>query len=615
MSLCYGSTMEQIGLINLGLLFLAVLILVGIASSLIATRFGAPLLLVFLIIGMLAGEDGPGGIVFNDYRLTYLVGTVALAIILFDGGLRTRLAVFRGSLLPASLLATVGVVITAGLTGALACLVLGLSWLEGLLLGAVVSSTDAAAVFFLMRAGGLQLRRRVAAALEIESGTNDPFAVFLTIVLVELILLGPHGSSLDVVVLLLRQVVIGTVAGIAGGHLLVQGLNRMALPSGLHPLFAITAALAIYGAAASVEGSGFLAVYLAGLVLGNRPTRAFPSILSFHDAATWLSQILMFLVLGLLVTPSKLLGYLLPAILIAIFIIVIARPVAVWLCLWPFKFTAREKAFVSWVGLRGAVSIFLAAIPTLSGVPNAELYFNVAFVAVFISLLVQGWTLTAVARGLGVALTETAAETQRVEIDLPGQINLEMVGFPIIADSPILTRPDLPTWIQPVMVARQEKVQTWAEAKALMPGDYAYFLVPTERAQRLDRLFAASEAIHTHHPVAAFNFTGDISLDELETAYGLTVPDDIKGLTVTQAFRLRCEDRIGMGDRIQLGPASLTVAELDGEDVKQAALEIDEVELPPQVAGADFAAFNVFARLQALVARLAERFNLSAKDS
>jgi cell volume regulation protein A len=605
--------MEQIGLINLELLSLAVLILVGIASSLIATRFGAPLLLVFLIIGMLAGEDGPGGIVFNDYRLTYTIGTVALAIILFDGGLRTRLAVFRGSLLPASILATVGVVITAALTGIVACLVLRLSWLEGLLLGAIVSSTDAAAVFFLMRAGGLQLRRRVAAALEIESGTNDPFAVFLTIVLVELILLGPHGSNMEVVVLLLRQIVIGTIAGLAGGYLLVRALNRMALPSGLHPLFAITAALAIYAAPAYVDGSGFLAVYLAGLVLGNRPARAFPSILSFHDAATWLCQILMFLVLGLLVTPSRLLGYLLPAIVVATFLIVVARPVAVWLCLWPFRFSVREKAFISWVGLRGAVSIFLAAIPTLSGVANAEVYFNVAFVAVFISLLVQGWTLTAVARGLDVALTETAADTQRVEIDLPGQINLEMVGFPIIEDSPILTRQDLPSWIQPIMVARHEKVLTWADAKALTPGDYAYFLVPTERAQRLDRLFAASDVIHSHHPVAAFNFTGDIPLDELATAYGLAIPGDLRGLTITDAFRLRCEDRIGMGDRIQLGPASLTVSELDGADVKQASLEIDEVELPVTAAVGRLREFGLYARLQQFVAKLAERFNPAVK--
>src|SRR5437762_2303657 len=282
--------MEQIGLINVGLLSHPVLILVGVASSLIATRFGARLLLVFLIIGMLAGEDGPGGIVFNDYRLTYLIGTVALAIILFDGGLRTRLAVFRGSLLPASILATLGVVITAALTGLVPCLVLGLSWLEGLLIGAVVSSTDAAAVFFLMRAGGLQLRRRVAAALEIESGTNDPFAVFLTIVLVQLILLGPHGSNIEVVVLLLRQVVIGTIAGLAGGYLLVQALNRMSLPSGLHPLFAITAALAIYAAPAYVEGSGFLAVYLAGVVLGNRPARCGVDLPRRHSDTFWRRQ-------------------------------------------------------------------------------------------------------------------------------------------------------------------------------------------------------------------------------------------------------------------------------------------------------------------------------------
>jgi potassium/hydrogen antiporter len=234
---------------------------------------------------------------------------------------------------------------------------------------------------------------------------------------------------------------------------------------------------------------------------------------------------------------------------------------------------------------------------------------------VFISLLVQGWTLTAIARGLDVALTETAAETQRIEIDLPGQIDLEMVGFPIIEDSPILTRPDLPSWIQPIMVARQEKVLTWADAKTLLPDDYAYFLVPTERAQRLDRLFAASEAIHAHHPVAAFNFTGDVALDELETTYGLTIPSDLRGLTVNQAFRLRCDDRVGMGDRIQLGPASLTVAELDGEDVKQAALEIDEIELPPQSAGAGLGELSVFGRLQALAARLAERFSLSTKEN
>jgi cell volume regulation protein A len=189
-----------------------------------------------------------------------------------------------------------------------------------------------------------------------------------------------------------------------------------------------------------------------------------------------------------------------------------------------------------------------------------------------------------------------------------------MVGFPIIEDSPILTRSDLPSWIQPIMVARHEKVLNWADAKVLRPGDYAYFLVPTERAQRLDRLFAASDAIHSHHPVAAFNFTGDIPLDELASAYGLAVPADLRGLSITEAFRLRCEDRIGMGDRIQLGPASLTVSELDGEDVKQASLEIDEVELPVAAARAGLNEFGPYARLQRFVARLAERLNPAIKS-
>ncbi len=595
--------MEQIATINLSILLVALLVLLGIASSLIATRFGAPLLLVFLIIGMLAGEDGVGGITFSNYRLTYLIGSIALAIILFDGGLRTRFAVFRGSIAPAGLLATLGVIVTAVLVGALASLLFGLGLLEGLLLGAVISSTDAAAVFFLLRAGGLQLRRRVTATLEIESGTNDPFAVFLTVVIVELILLGPQGSAFDIVRHLAQDVAIGSAAGLLGGYGLAYALNRLALPSGLHPLFTVTVAIAIYALSEVANGSGFLAVYLAGLILGNRPARAFPSILSFHDAATWLCQIIMFLVLGLLVTPSRLVAILLPALLIAAFLIVIARPLATLLCLWPFSFTLREKAFISWVGLRGAVSIFLAAIPTLSGVPNSEIYFNVAFVVVFASLLIQGWTVTAVARGLGVALEETAPETRRLEIDLPGQTDIELVGYPVIADSPILLRGDMPGWITPVMVARADKVLTWESAENLRPGDYAYFLVPTERAARLDRLFAASEAIHTHHPVAAFTFEGNVTLAELETAYGLNVPEDLRGLTVSEAFRLRDEDRVNIGDRIQLGPAALTVTELDGDVVRTASLEIDEVELPAPSADRLFSAW-LKRRIDAVAARL-----------
>ncbi|MEX2649563.1 MAG: potassium/proton antiporter, partial [Alphaproteobacteria bacterium] len=422
--------MAGIGLINAVVLLGALLVLAGILSSLIARRFGAPLLFVFLVIGMLAGEDGPGGILFDDYRVTYLVGSVALALILFDGGLRTKLARFRGVVAPALLLATVGVVVTATLVAALAVWVLRLSWYEGLLLGAIIGPTDVAAVFFLLHAGGLQLRPRVGSVLEIESGTNDPIAVFLVVLLTEVVLVGGE-LSWSAVDLLARQGLIGAILGLAGGFGLAWLLNRLELPVGLHPLLASAGAVLVFAAASLIDGSGFLAVYVAGLVIGNRPVRAFPAILGFHVAATWLCQIVMFLVLGLLVTPTNLIPYALPALAIALFLAVVARPVAVALCLAPFGFSAKEIGFVTWVGLRGAVSIFLAAIPTLAALPDAAVYFNVAFFVVLVSLLVQGWTIRPVARGLGVALAQSAPAVSRVALDLPGQLGREMVGYPI----------------------------------------------------------------------------------------------------------------------------------------------------------------------------------------
>lgn len=570
--------MASITVVNVALLLGALLIVVGIASSLIASRFGAPLLLVFLVIGMLVGEDGPGGLAFNDYQVTYFVGALALAIILFDGGLRSNIASFRGVLLPAGLLATVGVVVTAALTGSVASWLLGFPLLEGLLIGAIVASTDAAAVFFLMRAGGLQLRRRVGTALEIESGTNDPVAVFLTIVLVELILAESVTPGWQVLGTLLTQGVIGAAAGVSGGLAVSWVLNRVTMPGGLHPLFVVASAVLIFGITAVLQGSGFLAVYLAGLILGNRPVRAFPSILSFHDAVTWLVQLVMFIVLGLLVTPTTLVRYAVPALLIAVFLIFLGRPLAVWLCLSPFRFSTREKLFVSWVGLRGAVSIFLAAIPMLSGVPNSEIYFNIAFFVVLVSLLVQGWTLTWTARRLGIALAHPAAEARRVEIDVPGQLEYEMVGYPIVADSPVRSRKTLPSWVRPLFVVRDSQVVAPEHAGAFQPGDYAYFLAPPTRVMRLDRLFAPRDSDESDKPPGVFLFKGDVPLSEVVTVYGLPVPEDLKSLTIAEAFAERYETRLEVGDAIQLGPAALVARETDGDLLVSAALEIDDVD-------------------------------------
>ncbi len=398
--------MASLDALSIAILLGSLLVLAGILSSLVALRFGAPLLLVFLLLGVLAGEGGPGGLKFDSVGTAYTVGSIALALILFDGGLRTRLATFRNVLAPAAMLATVGVLITTLLTAPVAKFALGISWMQALLIGAVVASTDAAAVFLLINARGLRLRPRVRATLEVESGTNDPFAVFLTLLLVEFLLAGEHSWS-HALVIFLRDTVLGCIIGVAGGRIITLVLNRLALPQGLHAPFVAVSALVVFASANVVHSSGFLAVYLAGLVVGNRQTRAHNSVVVFLDAVTWLAQIVMFVLLGLLVWPQRMGDSIVGAVVVALVLMLVARPVAVFLCLAPFGFQWREKLFVSWVGLRGAVAIFLASIPLLVGLPTAYLFFDVAFVVVLSSLLIQGWTVAYAARKLDMSFTRS----------------------------------------------------------------------------------------------------------------------------------------------------------------------------------------------------------------
>src|SRR4249920_3297149 len=327
--------MGSLDSVSLVILLGSLLVLAGILSSLIAMRFGAPLLLVFLLVGMLAGENGPGGIKFDDVGVAYTVGSIALALILFDGGLRTRFATFRNVLAPALTLATVGVLITAILTAPVAKYVLGLNWIEALLIGAVIASTDAAAVFFLINARGLRLRPRVRAVLEVESGTNDPFAIFLALLLVEILLIGEKSWSYALMTLL-RDAVFGCVIGFAGGQIITFVLNRLALAQGLHAPFVAVSALVVFAFANAVHTSGFLAVYLAGLVVGNSQTRAHNSVVVFLDAITWLAQIVMFVLLGLLAWPHRLADSLYGSVSVALVLMLVARPAAVFLCLAPF---------------------------------------------------------------------------------------------------------------------------------------------------------------------------------------------------------------------------------------------------------------------------------------
>jgi cell volume regulation protein A len=571
--------MELLDTVSLTILLGAVLVLAGILSSLVALRFGAPLLLVFLILGMLAGESGPGGIKFDDVQVAYTVGSVALALILFDGGLRTRFATFRSVLTPSLLLATIGVLITAALTAPAVKYLLDLGWIEALLVGAVVASTDAAAVFLLIHSRGLRLRPRVGATLEVESGTNDPFAVFLTIVLVEILLQGNRPAQ-EIALRLAQEAVLGTVLGIFGGRAIVWALNRFGLPQGLHAPFVATGALVVFGLAQAFHGSGYLAAYLAGLVVGNRPTRAHNTVVVFLDAVTWLAQIVMFVLLGLLVWPGRLPQTAGPALLVALTLMLVARPAAVFLCLAPFRFSMREKLFIAWVGLRGAVAIFLASIPLLVGLPNASIYFDVAFVVVLLSLLIQGWTIAAAARWLRVALARGDPAPSRVELDLPGQLEQELVGYAVGPNSPYLRRRLVPSWAKPTLVIRDERILTPEEGGDIRAGDHVYLLAPPEKAQALDRFFVDMPPPARPDPrlVEDFFVSGSITLGALAEIYGLSISQEDAALALTDFFAAQLGQPPQEGDRLPLGEIVLVAHTVAGDTVTTVGLQLAEPE-------------------------------------
>jgi potassium/hydrogen antiporter len=578
--------MSSLDAVSLAILLGSLLVLTGILSSLIALRFGAPLLLVFLLVGMLAGEGGLGGIKFDDVGATYTVGSIALALILFDGGLRTRFASLRNVLWPAVMLSTAGVLITTLLTAPVAKFALGIGWIEAMLIGAVVASTDAAAVFFLINARGLRLRPRVRAVLEVESGTNDPFAIFLALILVEILLLGGQSWS-HALMSFMREAVLGFIIGFAGGQIITFVLNRVALAQGLHAPFVAVSALVVFAFANAVYASGFLAVYLAGLVVGNNQTRAHNSVVVFLDAVTWLAQIVMFVLLGLLAWPHRLTETLFGSIAVALALMLIARPAAVFLCLAPFNFHLNEKIFISWVGLRGAVGIFLASIPLLVGVPGAHIYFDVAFVVVLLSLLVQGWTVALAARKLDIAFTRTDSIPRRVELDLPGQLAREIVGYPVAANSPFLRRGLIPNWARPTLVIRNEEILTPGEAGSVRQGDYIYLLAPPEKAQALDRFFVAMPppALPDPRLLGDFFVPGTATLGALAEIYGLQVAADHTEVTLADYFSEQLRRRAKVGDIVALGPIALLAHKVDGSTVTTVGLRLAEPEASTDLAG------------------------------
>jgi cell volume regulation protein A len=558
----------------------AALVAASVIVSAFASRAGTPLLLVFLVLGMLAGEDGPGGIQFHDVQLTYLIGSIALGIILFDGGMRTHAQTVRVGIGPGIVLATVGVAVTAGVIAAVAVWLFGFTWLQGLLLGAIVGSTDAAAIFSVLSARGLAIKRRVSATLEIESGCNDPMAVFLTIVLVQAIAAGKTGLDWSVAGKLVAEFSIGGAAGLAGGYLMVSLINRLDLAQALYPLLASALALLVFAATATIGGSGFLAIYIAGLVMGNRQLHSAQNILRVHDGLAWLAQIGMFLVLGLLATPKDLVQVAQTSLLVALALIVVARPLAVVLCLVPFGFPWREQTFIAWMGLRGAVPIILGIFPLVAGVENAWLYFNVAFFVVLVSLFVQGWTVAPAARLLQLEVPPASLPAGRYDLGTAGHWDLELMRYDLADDSPALGAPiahlPLPEQASVAGVLRHERLEAASRIDTLMVGDRVFVMAPTAQVDALNRAFIAP-----HHPdrLEEHKFFGDLVLDadaglgDIAMFYGVEIPAGAETVSLGDYLQRIFRKRPVVGDRVKVGRVEFVVRELDGGRVSRVGLK------------------------------------------
>ncbi len=418
------------------ILVVGALLAVALAASLLAGRLRVPGLVAFLAIGMIVGSDGTGWIDFNDYEVARVAGIVGLALILFEGGLAIEYGALKSVALPATLLAFLGTLLTAALTGLAASWLLDLSLLEGLLIGSIVAGTDGAAVFAIMR--GSTIRKRLAHTLEGEAGLNDPVAVLLVLTMIEL-LVNPDFGSIDVIVLFLEEMVIGGVVGVAVGWLGATALGRAKLGSaGLYPVASLAIAALAFGGADTLHGSGFLAVFLCGVVLSAKETPAQRTITTFHEGLAWVAQLGLFLTLGLLVSPSQLPEVALAGTLLALLSAVIARPLAVLIVLGRLDFSVRERLVLGWAGLRGAVPVVLATFPVIEGVSGAVDLFNIVFFAVAVSTVLQAATFEPFAKWLGVTTDERSVPAPLMEASTVRRLGAEVVQYAVRSDDAIV---------------------------------------------------------------------------------------------------------------------------------------------------------------------------------
>jgi potassium/hydrogen antiporter len=476
----------------------AAILVLSVFASKASEKYGIPALLLFLFLGMLAGSEGPGGVDFDDPWLAQALGVAALAFILFAGGMDTRWTDVRSVAGRAFALSTLGVAMTSAVIGVTATYVLGFSLLEGLLLGSIISSTDAAAVFSVLRSRNIGLPDRVKNLLEFESGSNDPMAVFLTIAFISLLTQEANPATL-IGRIFVMQMALGAILGFALGWGLVWVVNHIGLQTeGLYPVLTLSSVLLIYGVIAFVGGNGFLGIYIAGLMLGNKNFVHKNSLLRFHDGVAWLMQIVMFLILGLQVFPSQLVPVVGTGLLLSGILMFVARPVAVFACLLLSPFTLKEKLLIAWVGLRGAVPIILATFPLLAAMTNAGHIFNLVFFIVLTSVLLQGTSIPVVVRWLGLAERQFTRTRHPLEFEEGlGGMDATLMDFIVPYHSNVVGKPlleiGLPHGSVIALVSRNDKYIVPTGTTVLEPGDVLLILLNKDAVPELNRILSAPQ--------------------------------------------------------------------------------------------------------------------------
>jgi potassium/hydrogen antiporter len=477
-----------------GILFIA-----GVITTKFSSRLGVPSLVLFMFVGMIMGSDILGIIHFDDANTAQMIGVLALVIILFEGGMQTQWKTLKPVIVPSLSLATVGVLLTSGIVAVAAKLILDIGWLEATLFGAIVGSTDAAAVFAVLK--GQNIKPRISATLEAESGSNDPMAVFLTVAMIELISL-PDASILSMIGSFFIQMTVGVLLGLLFGKVAVWALNQINLDSsGLYPVFATAFALLTYGITAFLSGSGLLAVYISAIIIGNADISYRHSIFRFSEGFAWMMQISMFVILGLLVFPSELftLDIAAKGILLSVILILVARPIAVYLSTLKMNYSYKEVIFLSWAGLKGAVPIVLATFPLLANVDGSHLLFNVVFFVVLTSCLVQGSTITILAEKLGLVGPKKTEPIHSLELVSLGKADAEMFEYEMEEDAVIVGKTLLeipfPEGALVNAIIRNDELITPIGSTVIKAGDFLYILSSRKNKQQLKELLEEKNEI------------------------------------------------------------------------------------------------------------------------